>query len=88
MAERQPQAQRSFQVPGDQPLIGLVFQHDGHDVTHYFAEEEAVDAAVTDSATSQALQLIGAWSDLDWGDMAAALDRIRHESPPSVPIEV
>lgn len=34
-----------------------------------------------------ALALGGAWSDLQGDDEFAALDRIRHESPPTPPIE-
>ena len=35
-----------------------------------------------------ALAVIGAWSDLDWEETAAELDRIRHESTPTPPIEL
>jgi hypothetical protein len=35
-----------------------------------------------------ALSLAGAWSHLDWDDMVDALDRIRHESKPTPPIEL
>lgn len=34
-----------------------------------------------------ALSLAGAWSDLDWDEMYEALDRIRHESEPTPPID-
>ena len=42
----------------------------------YFTEEKAADAAVTQRATQKALGVIGAWGDLDWDEMVAALDRI------------
>ena len=34
-----------------------------------------------------ALDLIGAWSDLPWEPMEETLDRIRHESQPTPPID-
>ncbi len=37
--------------------------------------------------TQRALDLIGSWSDIPWDEMEAALDRIRHESEPTPPID-
>ena len=70
----------------DQPLIGIIVNEEGHEVTRYFADEEAADAAAA-NATGEALNAIGAWSDLDWEAMEEALDRIRHESLPTPPID-
>jgi hypothetical protein len=41
-----------------------------------------------DPVTQDALGVIGAWEDLDWDEMVASLDRIRHESVPTPPIEL
>jgi hypothetical protein len=71
-----------------QPLIGLIFEENGQEVVRYFTEEKAADAAVSRSATQKALGVIGAWSDLDWDETVAALDRIRHESKPTPPIKL
>ena len=76
----------SLTVRSDQPLIGLVFVENGHEVTQYFADEAAADAATVDGATQAALAVIGAWSDLDWGEMDEAIDRIRHQSQPIPPV--
>ncbi len=35
----------------------------------------------------KALDAIGAWSDIDWDELADELDRIRHESRPTPPID-
>jgi hypothetical protein len=35
-----------------------------------------------------AREVAGAWSDIDWDDMIRELDRIRHENPPTPPIEL
>ena len=39
------------------------------------------------ASTQDALNVIGAWADLDSDDMEARLDRIRHEGIPTSPIE-
>ncbi len=78
----------SLIVGVDQPLIGLISQRKGREVVRYFAGEAAADAAAGDDVLQQALATIGAWSDLDWADMEQALDRIRHESEPSPPLEL
>jgi hypothetical protein len=70
------------------PLIGIIFEENGHEVVRYFTEEKAADAAVSDKATQDALAVIGAWHDLDWDDTVVALDRIRHESKPTPPIKL
>jgi hypothetical protein len=56
-------------------------------VTHYFADEESADAALAQRRVQAALSVIGAWSDLDWDEAIAELDRIRHDSTPTPPID-
>jgi hypothetical protein len=69
-----------------QPLIGIPFAENGHEVIRYFTDEAAADAAVREQAIQRAVSLAGSWGDLDWVEMEAALDRIRHENPPTPPI--
>ena len=88
MAKRKDRQVPSLLLQSNQPLIGIPFEENGHEVVRYFTEEEAADAAVTKTATQAALNVIGAWSDMDWGEMVEALDRIRHESKPTPPIEL
>ncbi len=71
-----------------QPLIGIPFEENGQEVIRYFSEEDIADQAVSDDATQKALNLAGAWRDLDADKMLQALDRIRHDSPPTPPIEL
>lgn len=78
----------SLSVPSDQPLISIPFEENGQAMVRYFPSEEAADAALPESTTQAALNAIGAWSDLDWDEMIEALDRIRHESTPTPPIEL
>jgi len=77
----------SFSVPRNQPLIGIPVVENGQEMVRYFTDEKAADAA-SKAATQAALSVIGAWSDLSFDEMQEALDRIRHESTPTPPIEV
>jgi hypothetical protein len=60
----------------------------GKEIVRYFSEETQADKAVLENATQTALDLAGAWSDLSWEDMEKELDRIRHESKPTPPLEL
>ncbi len=73
-------------VRPDQPLIGVLVQEEGREVVRYFTEEHAADAALPQHAIQDALSLAGAWSDLDWEEAEAELDRIRYQSRPTPPI--
>ncbi len=81
-----------FQPPltlsGNQPLIGIPYEENGQEVVQYFSEEAQVDKAVSNDVTQTALDLAGAWSDLDWDEMEQALDRIRYESKRTPPIDL
>jgi hypothetical protein len=66
----------------DQPLFAIPLD-DG--TVRYFMSEEEADAAITDAMIEQAIGLAGAWRDLADEDVEGALERMRHESPPSPP---
>ncbi len=87
MDELQRRRGASLTVRDDQSLLGVVIKENGRDVTHYFVEDEAGDAAAAEEAVAEALGAIGSWGDLDWDEMEAALDRIRHDSPPTPSID-
>ncbi len=80
--------QTGFTLFQNQPLIGIPFEENGKQVVRYFSEEKQADEAVSADTTQEALDLAGAWSDLDWQEMVKELDRIRHESKPTPPIEL
>ena len=71
-----------------QPLIGIPVDADGQEGVRYFTSEEEADAATDQDATQAALSAIGAWSDLNLDEMLDELDRIRHESKPTPPINL
>jgi hypothetical protein len=87
MAALRRAATASLTVLPDQPLIGVPAEEEGREVTRYFTDEAAADAALEDEGVQQALSVIGAWSHLDWDQAVQELDRIRHESTPTPPIE-
>ena len=84
---RRHSSTESLTVPSDRPLIGIVLIEDGQEVTHYFVDEADADAAVAARSTARARSLAGAWNELDWDDVITELDRIRHGSEPTPPID-
>lgn len=60
---------------------------DGGELPHESDEEHETGTADSLGATDKVLGLIGAWSDLDRGEMVEALARIRHQTLPAPPIE-
>jgi hypothetical protein len=84
------QIQEFTSVPADpgQPLIGVMTEEQGREVVRYFTAEQDADRVMVEDTTQAALALAGAWSDLEWDELAQALERIRHESPPTPPLAV
>lgn len=87
-AEQQPMQHPQIIVYGDRPLIGVLTPEQEPDAVTYFTDEDAADQTVTDAAVADALSLAGAWSDVSWDEIEAGLDRIRHESEPTPPLEL
>ncbi len=77
----------SIDARSTQPLVG-VFVDDTSDVVRYFVDEQADTPAQPSADAQAALAAIGAWSDLDWEELAEDLDRIRHASPPTPPLDL
>jgi hypothetical protein len=75
-----------MRIAPDRPIVGIIVEEDGQEVAHYFsgvrAAREALEGNIQD-----ALSLAGAWADMDWEETLDALDKIRHESQPTPPIE-
>ena len=49
---------------------------------------EPAPTAKKQQAIEETLALAGAWGDLDWNEVEAELDRIRHSSKPTPPLEL
>lgn len=70
------------------PLIGVPAVDGDREIVRYVTDPTALDAAEREHGIQRALALAGAWSDLDWTEAEADLDRIRHGNPPTPPIEL
>jgi hypothetical protein len=93
MREATTQSPEGFSTRPDQPLIAVPTTEGDEEVVRYFASEEEADEALSrgSGGVQRALSLIGAWEHLDaedGPDMLDELDRIRHESKPSPPLEL
>jgi hypothetical protein len=78
----------SFDVPSGHPLIGIPVEENGHEVVRYFTDETEADKAFGSRKRRDVRHLAGVWKDLDWDAAADELDRIRHESKPTPPIDL
>ena len=78
----------SFAVADGQPLIGVPLEEGGQQVVRYFADEAEADKALAARQQRDVRHLAGVWQDLDWDAAADELDRIRHESTPTPPIDL
>ncbi len=78
----------SLQGETGQPLIGVMTEEQGVEVVHYFTKEQDADRVLVEDTAQAALALAGVWSDLAWDELEKALDRIRHDSPPTPPLAV
>lgn len=72
----------------DEPLIAIPVERNGREVVRYSTDDAAADEAVGGNAAQDALALAGVWNDLDWDEVANELDRIRHESKPTPPLDL
>ncbi len=81
-------SERGFSARQDEPLIGVVVGDAGNQVVFYFAHEQEIDELPVAAEPRAAQELAGAWSDLNWEEMERELDRIRHDNPPSAPLNL
>jgi hypothetical protein len=87
MSETEAQ-QRGLLVRADEPLIGIPAPDGDGELVHYFTDEEDLDTTLDQLSIQRALSLAGAWADMDWATALDDLDRIRHESHPTPPIDL
>jgi hypothetical protein len=72
-----------------QPLIGVPTGEGADEGVRYFTSEAEADRFLSRNQENVkiALSAIGGWSDLDFDEMLDSLDRIRHQSKPTPPID-
>jgi hypothetical protein len=83
-----PLERSGLSAESGQPLIGVLVEENGKEVAQYFVGDIPAGSPLSERAIPVALDLAGAWSDLDWEEVAEALNRIRHDSVPTPPIEL
>lgn len=86
MPEQPPGLGRYLVVEDGEPLVAVPVVENGRNVTYYFVDDGSADD-ILPPTVEDALSLGGGWSDLDWDEVYEALDRIRHESVPTPPID-
>lgn len=85
-AEQPTNAALSLELGDEQPLVGIVVERNGKERVRYSTDDAVSAKASPDDGIQAALNLAGAWSDLDWDETLTALDLIRHENKPTPPI--
>lgn len=87
MREITPRRRAAVTVGEGEALVAVPVDEDGRETTLYFVDDVAADAALGDDGVREALGAIGGWRHLDWEQAVDELDRIRHASRPTPPIE-
>ena len=87
MARRHSKRDDRLCASPSQRIVAVYFDADGEERVVY-CDEATTEEMTTEDDIEEAVRLAGAWSDLDWQETLAALDRIRHESRPTPPIEL
>ncbi len=84
--ELQERQSGNLLIHTSEPLIVVPV---GDDQARYFTSEEGLRAAIGQDAIQRGLELAGAWGNLGMSEdeMFEALDKIRHESVPTPPID-
>jgi hypothetical protein len=94
MAKREAHQPKYLVARAKDPLIAIPAIEDGEEVVYYFSDEEEARRVFGNKkkeSIRRALSLAGAWEYMDredGPDILDELDRMRHESPPSPPLEL
>lgn len=86
MRRSHPERISGLVVERDEAVVAIPLIENGREVMRLAMETETEPASLSGSV-QDALNLAGVWSDLDWDETVEALERIRHESQPTPPIE-
>ncbi len=87
MARQYVAYKRGAGVDDSQPPIPIPIDVDGEEHVVYVPDSDKADAAMRADTLDRVLAPAGAWSDLEWDEVSEALDRIRHDSTPTPPID-
>jgi len=79
--------ERSIIARSNEPLVAIFIEEDGQAMVRYFIDDQLSTSPHPSADVQAALAAIGSCSDLNWDSWAGELDRIRHESPPTPPLD-
>lgn len=86
MAQRAPNPD-GIVVRRGQPLYVVPdVDENGEEIDRIFTDDAEFDAWIERRGLTLK-SFAGIWKDLDWEEMAEVLDRIRHESQPTPPVD-
>lgn len=86
MSVDRPDRAQELVVRNGQRVVTVFGEENGEEVTRYFLEKGGRADTCSAEDIQAALDVEGAWAELDWDGAEVALDRIRHETPPTPPI--
>ena len=87
IARQEHDTSTTFSVASDEPLIAIPLDEHGVERVLYFTSDAEADAYIRTRRPAGPVSMAGIWSELDANDMLDRLDRIRHESSPTPPLE-
>lgn len=74
-------------VERHEPVVAIPITENGREVVYYGVDGAEYQQSPHPLSVQDALDLAGAWSDIDWDEAVDTLDHIRHESKPTPPVE-
>lgn len=75
-------------VERHEPVVAIPGTENGREGVYYGVDGAEYRQSPHPMSVQDALDLAGAWSDIDWDEAVDTLDRIRHESKPTPPVEL
>jgi hypothetical protein len=87
MVKQHTNQSRTLLVRSGEPVYVVPIDLDGVEYELYVAGDDAAEELRTPESLRDALNLAGAWSDMDGDAMLEALQRMRRESKPTPPID-
>ena len=69
-------------------LVAVPGEENGQPITRVYVRNLRSPGKPNEETLALALSAIGAWKELDWEFTLSELDRIRHESEPTPPLDL
>ncbi len=72
-------------IEADPPVVAIPLVESDREIVRFVMEDP--EMSPVPGSVQNALDRAGTWSGLDWNETIETLDRIRHDSRPTPPIE-